>query len=60
MQRSDSTKLTRTIGKRIAKIRAHDELSQSEFAEVAGISRGYLSDIERGAREMSVEVLDRV
>lgn len=32
-------------------------LTQTTFAKRAGVSRGYLSDIERGARNVSVEVL---
>lgn len=32
-------------------------MSQTTFAPRAGVSRGYLSDIERGTRNVSVEVL---
>lgn len=32
-------------------------LTQTAFAKQAGVTRGYLSDIERAARNVSVEVL---
>jgi transcriptional regulator with XRE-family HTH domain len=32
-------------------------MSQEEFAKRVGISRGYLSDLERGVREMSLATL---
>jgi transcriptional regulator with XRE-family HTH domain len=57
MQRSDRTKLTKLIGKRLSEHREKLGLSQSDFADKVGISRGYLSDLERGVREMSLETL---
>ncbi len=35
-------------------------LTQEEFAERAGIHRTYLSDIERGARNLSLVNIERV
>jgi transcriptional regulator with XRE-family HTH domain len=55
--RNDTTKLTKNLGKRISAYRAKKGLSQEEFAAQLGITRGYLSDLERGAREMSLETL---
>lgn len=57
MQRSDRTKLTKAVGKRIVEHREKLGLSQDDFADKVGISRGYLSDLERGVREMSLETL---
>ncbi len=36
--------------------RRHD-MSQADFANTLGVSRGYLSDLERGARQISVPTL---
>ena len=58
MQRQDTTKLTHRIGRRIVNLRG--DQTQEEFARQVGISRGYLSDIERGVREMSLETLARI
>ena len=60
MQRSDKTALTKQIGKRLAKLRESKNQSQETFAARLGISRGYLSDLERGARELSVATLAAV
>ena len=53
-------RLTKAIGKRVRAARAITGLSQAEFAERAKITRGYLSDIERGAKEMKVSTFRRV
>jgi len=37
--------------------RQHQALTQQELAHRAGISRAYLSEIERGKRDLSVTVL---
>jgi transcriptional regulator with XRE-family HTH domain len=51
------SKHRKRLGKRVAAIRAKKHLSQETLAEKIGISRGFLSDIERGTRHMSVETL---
>jgi transcriptional regulator with XRE-family HTH domain len=60
MRRKDQTALTKAIGKRLFDLRSKKKMSQEAFAELAGISRGYLSDLERGAREMSIETLEHL
>lgn len=45
------------IGKKISSARRLHGLSQEAFAERAHVSRGFLSDIERGTRAISVETL---
>jgi transcriptional regulator with XRE-family HTH domain len=50
-------KLNKEIGKKLAALRASKKQSQQEFADQAGITRGYYSDLERGEREMSVQTL---
>ena len=57
MQRKDNSSLTKTVGKRLTALRTSKKMSQEEFAKRVGISRGYLSDLERGVREMSLATL---
>ncbi|HEX2677827.1 MAG TPA: helix-turn-helix transcriptional regulator, partial [Polyangiales bacterium] len=54
------TKLTKALGKRIVEHREKIGMSQEDFAKKVGISRGYLSDLERGVREMSLETLSTI
>jgi transcriptional regulator with XRE-family HTH domain len=58
--RNDNTMLTNRVGKRLAAHRSKKNLSQEAFAARVGITRGYLSDLERGTREMSLETLAKV
>lgn len=58
--RRDYTKLTLAIGRRIRASREALMESQADFAARIGVTRGYLSDLERGTREMSLEVFARL
>ncbi len=60
MQRKDLTTLTKLIGKQLIAHREKKAMSQEAFAKKIGISRGYLSDLERGVREMSLETLQSI
>lgn len=48
------------IGKRIQELRVEAGFTQQRFAAMVGISRGSYSDIERGERGFSVDVLHRI
>jgi len=52
--------LLKGIGKRIRTLRKEQGLTQSKLAEMSGLHRTYLTDLERGARNMSVGSLARV
>lgn len=43
------TRETRALGKAIKRIRRQKKLSQEEVSFTSGVSRGYISQIERGA-----------
>ena len=53
MKNSDLVKL----GKRIQQLRQGQGISQEDFANKYEISRSYMSDVERGARNISVKML---
>lgn len=46
-----------TIGSRIRAARRRMGLNQKKFSELAGISQGYLSDVERDKTKPSAEIL---
>lgn len=48
------------IGWNIRRLRAERGLTQEAFASDSGFDRGYLSGVERGVRNPSVIVLDRI
>lgn len=50
-------KLAKRIGQRVKTARTDIGLSQDKFARMAKVTRGYLSDIERGEKSISVETL---
>ena len=48
------------IGKAIIAIRKEKGLSQESLAFEAGVDRRYMSDLENGKRNVSLEVLNRI
>ncbi|NWE53326.1 helix-turn-helix domain-containing protein [Brevundimonas sp. P7753] len=44
----------------LQKHRRAKDLSQEAFAHEAGIHRTYVSDLERGARNPTIDVIDRL
>lgn len=48
------------LGKRIAYLRKQRHKSQLELALDAGVAKSYLSDLERGRRNPSAIVLERI
>lgn len=49
-----------TVGDRIREVREHRRLTQDRLAEVTGISKGFLSDVENNKRNVSSEYLLRI
>lgn len=56
MKTSDSIKVL--LGQRVKALRLQAGLSQEAFAEKCGLDRTYLSGIERGIRNPTLEVLN--
>jgi transcriptional regulator with XRE-family HTH domain len=52
--------LQRAIGRNLRQLRAARGLSQEELAEQLGCSRGYISELELGKRNLSLRSLERL
>jgi len=48
------------VGKKIKEIRKQKSLSQEELAFRSGLHRTYISDIERGSRNVSVKNIEKI
>ncbi len=48
------------LGSNVKRLRAQQGLSQESFADLASIHRTYVSDIERGARNPTIAVVQRL
>jgi transcriptional regulator with XRE-family HTH domain len=46
------------FGKKLKKLRKERGLSQEKLAEITGLHRTYISDIERGARSISLKNIE--
>jgi transcriptional regulator with XRE-family HTH domain len=55
-----AARTTAALGEIIRRQRELAEMSMRQFAEIAGISNPYLSQIERGLRAPSQQVLDAI
>lgn len=49
-----------SVGNRIREVREHRRMTQDRLAEMAGISKGFLSDVENEKRNISSEYLLRI
>lgn len=49
-----------SVGDRIREVREHRRITQDRLAEMAGISKGFLSDVENDKRNISSEYLLRI
>jgi transcriptional regulator with XRE-family HTH domain len=57
----DRTKtLLHALGEAIIERRAAASMSQQELAEAAGVHRSYMSDIERGLRNITLGSLEKI
>jgi len=48
------------LGKAVRKRRNELKISQEDFAELAGLHRTYISDLERGTRNISLENIEKL
>lgn len=52
--------IKKILGKRIKELRQNKNLSQEAFAYIAELDRTYISSIEKGERNISIEVIQKV
>lgn len=52
--------INRQLGMRIKYLRSLKKWSQEDLALEAGINKNYLSDLERGSRNPTVKILDKI
>ena len=52
--------IRKKFGKRVRKYRLEKDLSQEELAHEAESNRTYISDVERGTRNPSIIVVERI
>lgn len=52
--------LQEKLGKAVIQLRKQHNISQEQFAFNSGIARKYMSDIENGRRNVSLDVLERI
>lgn len=48
------------VGQRVKQLRLQRKLSQEGLANKAEVDRTYMTDVENGRRNISVEVLERI
>ena len=49
-----------TLGRNLRRLRKQKGLSQEQFAFDSGIHRTYVSDLERGARNPTIRIIDKL
>jgi len=52
--------IRRRLGKNVSRLRRERDMSQEEFAFESGLHRTYISGIERGARNPTVSVVQKM
>ncbi len=52
--------IRKRLGSNIRRLRTERGLSQEAFADLASIHRTYVSDIERGARNPTITIVQRL
>jgi len=54
------TDIKKQLGKKVKELRLRAGYSQEELASRAGLHRTYMSDIERGKRNVSIENIKKI
>jgi transcriptional regulator with XRE-family HTH domain len=53
-------KLLNKVGQNIKKYREARSITQNELSEVCGLHRNYVSSVERGERNLSLNTLEKI
>lgn len=54
------TKISKKLGQNIKRIRQEKAMSQGDISRALNMDRGYISGIENGYRNPTVETLDKI
>ena len=52
--------LCRVFGANVKRLRKEAGHTQEAFADLAGLARSYMSDVERGARNPTLRIVERI
>jgi transcriptional regulator with XRE-family HTH domain len=52
--------IRQTLGRNLARLRRERELSQEAFADLAELHRTYISGIERGIRNPTITIIEKL
>jgi transcriptional regulator with XRE-family HTH domain len=53
-------KMRNIFSKNVRKYRTEQRLSQEELAEKAGVHRTYIGSVERGERNITIDVMEKI
>lgn len=56
----DEIKITEEFGKRIQYLRSLRKMSQEDLSFECGINKNYLSDLERGTRNPTLRIIEKI
>lgn len=54
------TNAKQKLGKNLARIRKEKGITQEKLQDLSGLDRGYISGVERGARNPSIKNIERL
>ncbi|PIX91964.1 XRE family transcriptional regulator [Candidatus Kuenenbacteria bacterium CG_4_10_14_3_um_filter_39_14] len=57
---AEKTHITKDFGKKLKSLRKQKKLSQVKLADRLGVHPTYISSLERGLRNPSLKVIDRI
>lgn len=60
MEKEAHSDIKQRFGKAVRRRRRELDLSQEKLAELAGLHRTYVSDVERGDRNISLENIEKL
>ncbi|MDD3026465.1 MAG: helix-turn-helix transcriptional regulator [Erysipelotrichaceae bacterium] len=53
-------RIEKTFGAQVRRIRIGKNISQEELGFRSGLSKNYISDVERGARNVSLQTIEKI
>jgi len=60
MTRGARTPLQAAFGRAVIRLRKRRKISQEKLAQLAGINRTYMGDVERGERNLALQNMEKI